>query len=219
MPDRSTAGDFAEEVGGEALEFALDLVGAAVPGTGVLGRRLLSKVREERTRRQSRALKIAELRSGLSREDLAEKIAEESQLVPLVTRLLHAAGMNGHDQTLDALGAAFGRAVAEPDSRDECELILVALADLTEDHTRTLLRLTEEPPKLTGTANVWTPDLLVNSGGLSPRTAALCLAAVVARGLVENPTGFGGLTVLRVTALGFEVLAVLREYADGYEEG
>jgi hypothetical protein len=64
MPDRSTAGDFAEEVGGEALEFALDLVGAAVPGTGVLGRRLLSKVREERTRRQSRALKIAEQRSG-----------------------------------------------------------------------------------------------------------------------------------------------------------
>jgi hypothetical protein len=36
MPDRSTAGDFAEEVGAEALEFALDLVGAAVPGTGVL---------------------------------------------------------------------------------------------------------------------------------------------------------------------------------------
>jgi hypothetical protein len=219
MPDRSTAGDFVEEVGGEALEFALDLVGAAVPGTGVLGRRLLSKVREERTRRQSRALKIAEQRSGLSREGLAEKIAEEPQLVPLVTRLLHAAGMNGHDQTLDALGAAFGRAVAERESRDECELILVALADLTEDHTRTLLRLTEEPPRLTGTANVWTPDLLVNSGGLPPRTAALCLAAVVARGLVENPTGFGGLTVLRVTALGFEVLAVLREYADGYEEG
>ena len=60
MPDRSTAGDFAEEVGGEALEVVLDLMGAAVPGTGVLGRRLLSKVREERTRRQSRALTIAE---------------------------------------------------------------------------------------------------------------------------------------------------------------
>jgi len=215
MPDRSTAGDFAEEVGGEAFEFVLDLVGAAVPGTGVLGRRLLSKVREERTRRQSRALKMAEQRSGLSREDLAEKIVEEPQLIPLVTRLLHAAGMNSHDQTLDALGAAFGRAVAEADSRDECGLILIALADLTEDHTRTLLRLTEEPPKLTGTASVWTPDLLGNSGGLSPRTAALCLAALVARGLVENPTGFGGLTVLRVTALGFEVLAVLREYAEG----
>jgi len=34
-------------------------------------------------------------------------------------------------------------------------------------------------------------------------------------GLVENPTGFGGFTVCRVTALGFEVLAVLREYTGG----
>jgi hypothetical protein len=47
--------------------------------------------------------------------------------VPLFTRLLYAAGMNGHDDVLEALGQAFGDAVREPSKVNEAEPILAMM--------------------------------------------------------------------------------------------
>lgn len=66
----------------------------------------------------------------MSREDLAEAIGENPQFVPLATRLLYAAGLNGHDETLRAMGTALGEALLNPNRLIDCELILTALADL-----------------------------------------------------------------------------------------
>ncbi len=61
---------------------------------------------------------------------------------------------------------------------------------------------------------MWTPEVLVKHSELPAHVNTLCLAALVARGLVQNSTGFGGLTVCRITALGLDVLIVLREYSE-----
>lgn len=55
---------------------------------GVGLRRLTRAVIAEHKRNRSRALRAAELMSGLSREELAETIAENPRLVPLLTRVL-----------------------------------------------------------------------------------------------------------------------------------
>ncbi len=214
MPNSSDRAHPPEELGGEVTDFVLEIVGAGIPGAGLVAQPFYRKVREEWTRHRSTALRAAVSTSGLTLNDLRERITEDPRLIPLVTRLLYAAGMNGHDRTLKALGAAFGRATREPDAMEECELILTAIADLTGDHARTLQLLTTEPPEFSGTALIWTPELLQRRSALSSRTTILCLAALVARGLVESTSGFDGTTVCRVTSLGYEVLEVLHEYAD-----
>src|SRR5215203_6198735 len=143
MPHHESGANLHDQVGGEITDFVLDLAALGVPGAGVVAQPFFRKVREEWTRQRSVALRAAVASSGLgSLEDLMEKITEDPRLIPPVTRLLYAAGMNGHDRTLKAMGAALGRAVREPDAMAECELILTAIADLTQDHARTLQLLT-----------------------------------------------------------------------------
>src|SRR3954447_61548 len=112
MTDR-TRGDAAEDIGASALEHLAGLAGIALPGVGTASQWMARKIHEEWARHRSTALRAAERTSGLSREDLAETVSADPRLVPLVTRLLYAAGMNGHDGTLRAMGAAFGDAVRD----------------------------------------------------------------------------------------------------------
>lgn len=212
MADRNESGDALDKLGAAALELALLPLG--LPGISAAAEPLLKRVRAEISRSRSTALAAAEERAGLRREDIAEQIAEDPRLVPLVIRMLYAAGMTGHDRTLKALGGVFGRAVQDRSSVDECELILTALADLTGNHAATLLLLSEDPPELSGHARVWTPDLLARSSDLPPHATSLCLAALVARGLADAATGVGGVNVCRITALGYEVLNVLHAYSE-----
>ena len=209
VPSREDAGGTVDKLGAAAIDAVF-----GIPGSGVVAEWLFGKVREEVTHSRSIALLVAEQRSGLSREDIAERIAEDPRLVALFIRLLYAAGMTKHEQTLRAMGAAFGQAVGERDFLDECELILTALADLTANHAAILLLLSTDPPELAGGPNAWTPDRLVRSSELPARATTLCLAALVARGLAETPTGFGGLTICSITSLGREVLEVLRAYSE-----
>lgn len=214
MADRRESRDLVDQIGGDVLNSVVEVVAGSIPGVGAAAEALVRKVRQEHQRRRSIALRAAEDASGLTREEIAEAIAKEPRLVPLVTRVLYAAGMNGHDATLKAMGAALGQAVGRPDAIDEAELILTALADLTDNHARTLLLLSKDPPELSGTARVWTVELLERKSDLAPRATSLCLAALVARGLAAVTTGFGGGNVYGITMLGWDVLAVLREYVD-----
>jgi hypothetical protein len=214
MPDRSSSDGFADDVAGSLAESLAGLAGIVVPGMGPVVKRLNAKVREEVQRNRSTALKAAEDASGLSREDIAERIAAEPRLVPLVIRLLHAAGMNGHERALRAMGTALGDAVCDRNSIDECELILTSLADLTEHHSRVLLVLSQDPPRLSGTKRYWWLELLQEQTDLPPRATTLCAAALVARGLVETSGLLDGVNAFQVTDLGWTVLALLDSYHD-----
>jgi hypothetical protein len=165
-------------------------------------------------RHGSTALRAAEATSGLSREDLAERIAEDPRLLPLVTRLLYVAGMNGHDGTLGAMGAVFGETVRNPNTVDEAELLLTALADLNDTHARVLRVMTELPPPLAGSTAGWSWGTIAEPSGLSVRIVGLCIATLIARGLVRTHGLFpGGGTTYLPTELGEAVIEALREHA------
>ncbi|MGZ4606448.1 MAG: hypothetical protein ACXVXV_09935, partial [Blastococcus sp.] len=157
-------------------------------------------------------LAAAETSSGMRREDLAEAIADDARLIPLVTRLLHAAGENGYDDTLKAMGRAFGEAVRDREKVDDAHLVLAALADLGERHARVLRVMGGDPP-IHGTLRQWTSHDVEAASHLPLRTTALCIASLVARGLVESAAPFpGGGTMFSITHLGRDVLGVLEEY-------
>lgn len=202
-----------------AADFAAELTGLILPGFGTTAKWLTGQVSREWGRNRSAALYAAECASGLTREELGAAIAEDPRLVPLVTRLLHAAGMNGHDRTLEAMGAAFGDAVRHRDAIDECELILSSLADLTDAHTVVMLKLSEEAPVVepydpgrpdAQRARAWRPDLLFQAVPLPERVTVLCIAALVARGLIRvSDTWAGG---YELTELGRVLLEVLKQH-------
>jgi hypothetical protein len=193
---------------------AEDGLGQLVPFGGVVAKWVGPNVRAEWRRLRSTALRAAEEASGLSREDLAEQIAQDPRLVPLLTRLLYAAGQNGHDPTLRAMGAALGDAVRDRDRVDECDVILTALADLNAAHVLVLRRLAEEPPQPSSDGpGSWGPQSLLDNVTLPASIVPLCSAALISRGLVVSPSGGYG-TSFHVTDLGRTVLAVLDQWRD-----
>lgn len=101
---------------------------------GVGLRRLTRAVVAEQKRNRSRALRAAELMSGLSREDLAETIADNPRLVPLLTRVLYVSAMTGQDEVLAALGAALGAAASDEQRIDEAESMLARVEELRRHH-------------------------------------------------------------------------------------
>jgi hypothetical protein len=178
-----------------------------------LAGRLAGRIREEWGRNFSTALRAAEEVSKLSREDLAEQLSSQPGLQPMVTRLLYAAGMNGHDATLRAMGMALGKAVREPDRHGECELILLALSDLNAAHTEMLQLLEEKPPPYSESYRPWTSESVMAASTLPKSVAPLVLAAVIARGLARQSAGGYDETV-SITELGQLVLDVLANYID-----
>jgi hypothetical protein len=196
-----------------AIEVASAVADALLPGLGVVSKRLAENAQAELRRARSVALAAAERTSDLTREELAEAIADDPGLLPLVTRLLHAAGENDYDDTLRAMGRAFGEAVQDRDKVDDCHLVLASLADLREQHARVLRVMAKDPP-LHGSKAGWTTFDVEEAAGLPSRTTSVCVAALVARGLVASEAPYiGGGAFFSITNLGRDVLAVLEEYA------
>jgi hypothetical protein len=121
-------------------DLAADVLGVLLPVAGqTIGTRLGATLRREWRRNTSVALSAAERESGLPREDLEELIADDEQLMPLYLRVLVAAGLNGHEQTLRAMGAVLGHAAgASREGRQEtlgdAARVLRAMEDLDPLH-------------------------------------------------------------------------------------
>lgn len=184
-----------------------DLHGAVQP----LAERLLAAVGAEWSRARSRALHAAERESGMTREELQERIASNPRLVPLLVRLMHTAGMNGQDEMLDLLGGAFGRAVQAPDSADDMELLLIALSELREPHMRVLRAASQpSPPRVEGgeeQATMWIVASLAEATGLSEALTSLCASGLVNAGLLLREISYG--EGFRVSEVGETVIEML----------
>jgi hypothetical protein len=177
----------------------------------VITKRAFAKMREERERRVSVALNAAERIAGMSREELGDAIEEDPDLVPLVTRILYAAGMNRYDRTLAAMGRALGDAVRDRERINEVDLILTALADLRGEHIVVLQYLVAEyqvSPNITVRPSL---GAVAEDTGLSVQLCMLCLAALSSRGLVATVGGLDGTNVYEPTDLGRILLDVLDE--------
>jgi hypothetical protein len=211
-----------------------DLVGKSVGVVPLVGRflerpaSLASKaVREEQERLRSRAISAAERTSGLSREDIGERVAANPRLVPLVTRVLLLAGMNKQDEMLDLLGAALGEAAADLGRADEVDMILAGLTNLRAEHIKVLEMMSTSPrwsrPSQEGRererkgSTAWNPEALADSTGLSDDVAWQCVLNLESAGFVRSKpmAGFSisePSTGYSVSPMGEVVLDVLRQH-------
>lgn len=196
-------------------ELAGDALGTLVPFAGAVGERAAGLIRKEWSRLTSKALKAAEDSSGLAREDLYYWIERDPRAIPLYLKVLWAAGMNGHDATLRAMGAVLGEAArATADGEDEAivraELALTAMSDLGPLHFKILAVLNESvviPGGGGGGDNYseFTPAFAATRAGLSEPLAAQCMLNLANAGLTEL-TSVLGANAFPLTELGRAVL-------------
>jgi hypothetical protein len=198
-----------------------DLAGGVVeliPGGSLLapfGKCLFGSIREEWARNHSKALRAAELITGMSREDRGDRISENPRLIPLTTRVLYAAGMTGQDTILRALGAALGEAIQDPEKIDEAGLLLSGMAELREHHIVILNIMTEKLPHPTepDTFIYWSSEPLANRSGYSRDLVNICIAGLVRSGLIRTVEDAYGVCY-EISNLGRTALEVLDELDD-----
>lgn len=203
-----------------AGEIVGEIVSSVVPGGGPVARRLWDGVAAEWRRNSSTALRSAERASGLSREDLAEWIAAVPRAVPLYLKILWAAGTNGHDKTLAAMGAVLGHAARATrrggtDGFDDAELALRAMAELTDRHFRVLATIAnnEVLKSADGQENFaqYRPGYVATQTGLREEVAHQCLINLAGAGLAVQLPLFGGGTGYPITDLGRAIVEAAGE--------
>jgi len=189
--------------------------GAAIPGLiapGPLGA-ALGLLTGELSRRAwvelkllwSRPMKAAVRISGLSREELEERIRDDPRLVPLAARVLHEAAMTGCPEVLDLLGAALGDGVIHPDQSDDTELILGGLARLRPVHIRLIRHLGPEAPDADGT---WTASLVGEREAVTEDEASRLLFDLAAAGFMTMHNAWNALG-FTVSGRGVRLLEVI----------
>jgi hypothetical protein len=197
-----------------------DVVAGAVESIPVVGpilapffKRGSRRIREEWARNTSKALRAAERASGMTREQLADVISEDPRLIPLVTRVLFAAGMTGQDSILRALGTALGDAAREPDKLDEAELLLIGMTDLRRHHVVLLEIMSDDPPQPDrpgGGFVHWHASLLAEKSGYSSDVVTICIAGLLNSGLIRALDDTYGASY-EISDLGRTALAVVDE--------
>ncbi len=90
------------------MDVAQDVTGLPGPVGSSVGKRMYRAVAAEWQRNRSTALRAAEAATGLTREQIEEWAEAEPRAIPLYLKVLWAAGMNGHDDTLRAMGTVLG---------------------------------------------------------------------------------------------------------------
>jgi hypothetical protein len=206
-----------------ADSLAGDGLGALLPFGNTIGERVFGAVRREYARNTSRALKAATASSGLSREDFEEWLEREPRAIPLFMKVLWAAGMNGHDATLRAMGAVLGHAAkattvggsAGDEAMQRAELALQAMSDLGPLHFRVLAVLDESVVVVMEDSDnfiQFTPGYVSEKAGLSEPLTSQCLLNLATSGLTELTSVYDG-NAFPLTDLGRAVLRASQEVA------
>lgn len=203
--------DNGRKVGPAAADDALALLGVPMSATLVVFGRLMV---DEHERRVSKALAAAESLTGLTREAIADWVTDTPEAVPLLVRVLQAAGNNGNDRTLEMLGEALGRAHEHPQQRAREELIALAIDGLTQEHLDVLAAC--------GTDAIPTAEVVkLLDGRVSATVVPMALNQMVPRGLFVGPYGrYGGGEYWELSELGVAVrdaatVAYPRRVSDG----
>ena len=133
-------------------------------------------------RNSSLCIRLAEELSGLSREDIAERLETHHDLVPLMARILFAAGTRHSDEILKALSAVLADALVNPHKVDDAQVYVNLLERLGAHHVHLLRRaelLMVELPRFGAT------DLYQGSG-ISEAMGRICLNDLVQADLLTD---------------------------------
>lgn len=200
-------------------DLASDLIGDLIPFGQTIGKRLVRPVVAEWKRNRSVALRAAETASQMTREQLADWVANDPAAIPLYMKVLWAAGMNGHDPTLRAMGTVLGHAAkaseaGRDEEMDDAELALRAMSDLVPKHFKILGVLSEGQAAKAedDTANLgnFMPEHVAEVAGMRLETVNQCLLNLAAAGLATTSSVYGGIAY-PITSLGRAVIAAARE--------
>lgn len=196
-----------------------DALSMLIPFGNTLGQRMMRPLRQEWARNASVSIKAAVRASGLSREDLADWIDSDPRAVPLYMKVLWAAGMNGHDATLRAMGVVLGQAakasrMEADDAFEDAELALHAMADLGPRHFKVLSALAEGSVLTTeeGQENYiqFVPPYVAEKTGLRLSVVHQCLVNLAGAGLADTVSVLEHMAY-PVTELGRAVLHAAQE--------
>lgn len=193
------------------------LIAAGLPPTGVLAaavtplaKKALVALVGEQQRRTSVALAAAERTSGKTREEIDDLIAHDLAAVPIVLRLLQAAGNAGDDEVLSLLGGMAGAGLADPSTAQRQETLMLSIEGLTEAHVRMMAVLDREhiaPTEENESAPSWDARTISDWMHEERDVVRMLGMGLLSRGLVENPFGgFGGSETFGLSSLGFEVV-------------
>lgn len=185
---------------GDSESLTADLVksgaDALLPGLGALGGVLADAVRLEWQRNTSRALRAAEKAAGLSREDLEELLASHPKTIPLLVQVLYAAGTNGHDRTLRAMGAGLGLAAEATRRTDrhalaDIEGALRGMRDFDDRHFLVLgylapLELTLDDERAVPDYTPFATEAIARAAGLTDASAKACCLSLASAGLLHQ---------------------------------
>lgn len=145
--------------------------------------------------------------SGLSREDLAERMVEHRELVPLVTRLLFDAAQTSDRHLLAAMGATFAAAVEDLDRVDECGLAIRGLRNLLAEDVAVLRHMRdrdvfdERSESADETEQLQTAGGLANRLGTDAERVMFSLNRLAGQGFALSTSAYGGAR-FSVTGLG-----------------
>lgn len=191
---------------------AAELIPVLGPILAPFAKRAFRSMREEWARNGSKAIRAAERASGMSREELADRISEDSRLIPLAIRVLYAAGMTGQEAILRALGTTLGDAIRDPENIDEAELLLIGMSDLRRYHIVVLEIMTENRPHPNDPDSFlyWGSEPLADLSGYSRDLVNICIAGLVRSGLIRQVDDAYGVSY-EISDLGRTALEVLDE--------
>lgn len=206
----------------EGDRFGVDVVNelaGSLPFVGPIaapaGRRFAQALHSEWSRNRSDVLQLACRQAGLSREDLAERLEQYPDLVPLVTRVLHQAGMTGADRPLRVLAGYLGDALADPTHADDATVILGSLDGLAEPHIRLLEMLAG--PAYEGGPHRWHAKSMIAKSDYRAEVTSSAFSKLVSLGLVDDGSAIDraflsdpALPIISVSQLGHDLLAVLQ---------
>lgn len=148
---------------------------------------LVKPLSEEIQRRRSIALRAAEDLSGLSREELADRIEAVPEGVDRLVRVLYAAGMTGYDDALKMMGQSLSRRLAATDARQQAkeDAMLSVLDGIEPRHVQMLTAIHSYNQRAGVMGNVKVAQAVAGSDQFPDRTAFELLA----RALVDDPYG------------------------------
>lgn len=206
-------------------QLALEAILEFLPFGGALSGLAGEHVAAEWRRARSRCVVLVERDTGLSREDITQRLVDHPRLLTLTGRVLWAAGMSGQDRVIRVLAGFLRDAVAEPSRSDEVMAFMPALEALSEHHIRILELAGTPAPDDDGTelGRHWNEDQLLRASGMRTELTLLAIRGLAAAGLVDDRRNDsitydnlknGELTSLvETTEIGQAVLEALRQVA------
>jgi hypothetical protein len=174
--------------------------------------RLIGKCLDELRGRGRVVAEAASLTSGLAEEEILDRLLESDELQPLVARILDAASRTNATETLRLLGYVLGESVSNrPRKIDEDLLLVDILTGLEPGHLR-VLELFESPADPSNPDVNWGVENITATmaDDMSAVGSQAAIGGLLARGLIQTMSGFGG-GGNQITELGRALLSAVRQ--------